>query len=115
MMGEVNVFRTKIKKGDHVRVIAGKEKGKEGKVLHVLMDKHAVVVEKLNLLKKHTRPNQTNPKGGIIEREGRIDLSNVMVVCASCNEPSRSGSKILPDGKKMRVCKSCGEALDKGA
>lgn len=114
-MREATLLRTKIKKGDLVQVIAGKEKGKEGKVLHVLPDKQAVVIEKLNLLKKHTRPNQTNPKGGIIEREGKIHLSNVMIVCANCNKPRRIGSKTLPDGKKLRVCKSCGEALDKGA
>ncbi|TAK05465.1 MAG: 50S ribosomal protein L24 [Candidatus Manganitrophaceae bacterium] len=114
-MKEATLLRTKIKKGDLVRVIAGKEKGKEGKVLQVLPDKGAVVIEKLNLLKKHTRPNQTNPKGGIIEREGKIALSNVMIVCANCNKASRIGSKALSDGKKMRVCKACGEALDKGA
>lgn len=115
MMEEATSLRTKIKKGDIVHVIAGKEKGKEGKVLHVLPDKQGVVVEKLNLLKRHTRPNQTNPKGGIIEREGRIHLSNVMIVCANCNKPRRIGSKALPDGKKLRICKSCGEALDKEA
>ncbi|WP_422666751.1 50S ribosomal protein L24 [Candidatus Manganitrophus noduliformans] len=115
MMGKaaLPLLRTKIKKGDIVHVVAGKEKGKEGKVLQVLPDKQAVVVEKLNLLKKHTRPNQKNPKGGIVEREGRVHLSNVMIVCANCVKPRRIGSKTLPDGKKLRVCKSCGEALDK--
>src|SRR5579884_1071184 len=115
MMRETTLLRTKIRKGDHVRVIAGKEKGKEGKVLHVLPDKGAINIEKLNLLKKHTRPNQTNPKGGIIEREGKIALSNVMIVCANCNKARRIGSKTLADGKKMRVCKACGEVLDKRA
>lgn len=109
------MFKVKIKKGDHVRVVSGKESGKEGKVLHVLREKHAVLVEKLNLLKHHTRPNQTNPKGGIIEREGKIDLSNVMIVCGNCNKPTRIGNKVLVNGKKLRSCKRCGEALDKEA
>ncbi|MBI3802894.1 MAG: 50S ribosomal protein L24 [Nitrospirae bacterium] len=114
-MGDSTLFKTKLKKGDHVRVIAGKEKGKEGKVLHILTDKNAVVIEKLNMLKRHTRPNQTNPKGGIIEREGRIAISNVMLVCGNCNKTTRVGSKLLSDGKKLRSCKECGEGLDKGA
>jgi large subunit ribosomal protein L24 len=112
-MKEMTLIKTKIRKGDHVRVIAGKEKGKEGKVLLVLPEKQAVVIEKLNLFKKHTRPNQKNPKGGIVEREGRIHLSNVMMMCGNCNKPVRLGSKALPDGKKMRACKHCGEILDK--
>lgn len=93
--------------------MAGREKGKEGKVLRVLPEKEAVVIEKLNIFKKHTRPNQKNPKGGILEREGKVHLSNVMVVCANCSKPARTGTKILPDGKKLRTCKSCGEVLDK--
>ncbi|HLG22427.1 MAG TPA: 50S ribosomal protein L24 [Candidatus Manganitrophaceae bacterium] len=114
-MKETTLAKVRIKKGDQVRVIAGKERGKEGKVLHVLPGKEAVVVERLNLVKKHTRPNQKNPKGGIIEREGKIHLSNVMIVCANCNKPVRVGTKALPDGKRLRSCKKCGEVLDKEA
>lgn len=113
MMREAVSTKTRIRKGDLVRVVSGKEKGKEGKVLHVLPEKGTVVVEKLNIFKKHTRPTQKNPKGGIVEREGAIQLSNVMVVCGSCNKPVRMGIKSLADGKKMRACKSCGEVLDK--
>ena len=105
--------KTKIRKGDLVRVMTGKEKGKEGKVLQILPEKQTVVIEKLNMLKKHTRPNQNNPKGGIIEREGKVHLSNVMILCGNCNKPTRTGAKLLPDGKKLRSCKSCGEVLDK--
>lgn len=112
-MRETVLTKTRIKKGDLVRVVAGKEKGKEGKVLQVLPEKQKVVVEKLNILKKHTRPSQKNPKGGIIDREGQIHLSNVMIVCGNCNKPVRIGSKSLADGKKMRACKACGEVLDK--
>ncbi|HZR45218.1 MAG TPA: 50S ribosomal protein L24 [Candidatus Manganitrophaceae bacterium] len=105
--------KTKIRKGDLVRVMTGKEKGKDGRVLQVLPEKQTVVVEKLNILKKHTRPNQANPKGGILEMEGKIHLSNVMILCGNCNKPTRIGAKSLPDGKKLRMCKSCGEVLDK--
>lgn len=105
--------KTKIRKGDLVRIMSGKEKGKDGKVLQVFPEKQKVVVEKLNILKKHTRPNQKNPKGGILEMEGKIHLSNVMIVCGNCNKPTRTGAKSLADGKKLRMCKSCGEVLDK--
>jgi large subunit ribosomal protein L24 len=113
MMKETAATKTKIRKGDLVRVMTGKEKGKQGKVLQIFPEKQGVVIEKLNILKKHTRPSQKNPKGGIIEREGRIHISNVMVLCGNCNKPARTGTKFLSDGKKLRVCRSCGEILDK--
>jgi len=112
MKGAAEV-RTKIRKGDLVRVTSGKEKGKEGKVLGVLYAKGSVVIERLNLLKKHVRPTQENSQGGIIEKEGRIHLSNVMLLCGNCNKPTRVGIKRLADGKKMRTCRRCGEVLDK--
>ncbi len=114
-MSDATLTKIKIRKGDRVRVISGKEKGKEGKVLRVLPEKQAVVVEKLNLFKKHAKPSQQNPKVGIIEREGRVHLSNVMVICGNCNKPTRLGAKILPEGKKLRSCKKCGEVMDKEA
>ncbi|MFQ5579835.1 MAG: 50S ribosomal protein L24 [Nitrospiria bacterium] len=107
------VIRTKIRKGDLVRVTSGKEKGKEGQVLNVLYQKESVLVERLNLVKKHARPSQQNSQGGIIEKEGRIHLSNVMLLCGNCNKPARVGIKLLADGKKMRSCRRCGEVLDK--
>jgi large subunit ribosomal protein L24 len=103
-----------VRRGDTVGVIAGREKGKRGKVLRVLTDKARVLVEHVNMIKKHQRPTQKLRQGGIIEREGPLALSNVLVVCSRCDKPSRTGIKILGDGRKVRTCKRCGEAVDKG-
>jgi large subunit ribosomal protein L24 len=80
----------------------------------VLTDKGRVLVEHVNMIKKHQRPTQKLRQGGIIEREGALALSNVLVVCSRCDKPSRTGMKILGDGRKVRTCKRCGEAVDKG-
>ena len=112
---EEGALRTRIRKGDLVRVISGKERGKEGKVLSVIPKKGMFIVERLNMIKRATKPSQSQPKGGIIEREGRIHFSNVMMVCANCNKAVRIATKPLPDGKKLRVCRKCGEPLDKEA
>jgi large subunit ribosomal protein L24 len=101
-----------IKKGDMVEVIAGKEKGKTGKVMKVLKEESRVIVEKLNFIKKHARPDAKG-KGGILEKEGSIHISNVMCVCEKCNAASRLGHKTLEDGKKVRICRKCSEVLDK--
>jgi len=114
-MVKPGALRTKIRKGDLVRVIAGKEKGKEGKVLGVLPAKQSFIVESLNMIKRATKPTQNQPQGGIIEREGKIHFSNVILVCSACGKGTRVGKKILPDGKKLRVCKQCGDALDREA
>jgi large subunit ribosomal protein L24 len=103
-----------VRRGDTVGVISGREKGKRGKVLRVLTDKGRVLVEHVNMIKKHQRPTQKLRQGGIIEREGALALSNVLVVCSKCDKPSRTGVKILADGRKVRTCKRCGEAIDKG-
>jgi large subunit ribosomal protein L24 len=103
-----------VRRGDTVGVIAGREKGKRGKVLRVLTDKGRVLVEHVNMIKKHQRPTQKLRQGGIIEREGPLALSNVLVVCSRCDKPSRTGIKILGDGRKVRTCKRCGESVDKG-
>jgi large subunit ribosomal protein L24 len=100
-----------LKKGDLVKVIAGKEKGRTGKVLKTIKDKDRVVVEKLNLLKKHKRADAKS-KGGIIEKEGSIHASNVLVICSKCDTGVRLGYKVLEDGKKVRVCKKCNEILE---
>jgi large subunit ribosomal protein L24 len=102
-----------VRRGDTVAVLAGKERGKRGKVLAVLRDKSRVLVEHVNMIKKHQRPTQKLRQGGIIEREGPIHLSNVMVVCGKCDRPGRTGTQILADGRKVRVCRRCGEAIDK--
>ena len=102
-----------VKKGDRVEVIAGKDKGKRGKVLRVIPDKARVVVEKVHMIKRHTKPTQKNPQGGIIEREAPIHASNVMVVCPSCNQPTRVGRRVAEDGSKVRVCRRCGGDIEK--
>ena len=103
-----------VRRGDTVGIIAGRERGKRGKVLRVLMDKGRVLVEHVNMVKKHQRPTQKLRQGGIIEREGPLALSNVLLVCARCDKPARTGIKVLADGRKVRTCKRCGESIDKG-
>ena len=101
-----------IRKGDQVRVIAGRDKGKAGRVLSVDQDKSLATVEHVNMLKRHTRPNPAKQiKGGIVEREGSIHLSNLKVVCGSCNKPTRVGHRSLADGTKVRACQHCGATL----
>lgn len=102
-----------VKKGDMVQVISGKDAGKKGKVLSVIPSKGRVIVEGVNIAKRHTKPTQGNPQGGIIEREAPIASSNVMVYCPKCKEPVRINKKIMADGQKFRVCNQCGEELDK--
>nr|WP_161955025.1 50S ribosomal protein L24 [Moorella sp. Hama-1] len=101
-----------VKKGDTVMVITGKDAGKKGKVLSVAAAKGRVIVEGVNIVKRHTRPTQRMPQGGIIEKEAPIASSNVMLFCNKCNRPTRIGRQILADGSKTRVCKKCGEVLD---
>jgi large subunit ribosomal protein L24 len=103
-----------VRRGDTVAVIAGRERGKRGKVLRVLPEAGRVLVEKINMMKKHQRPTQKVRQGGIIEREAALSLSNVLLVCARCDKPSRAGTKVLGDGRKVRVCRRCGETIDKG-
>ena len=101
-----------IKKNDKVIVLTGKEKGKIGTVLKVDVDKSRAIIEKINMVKKHAKPGGKRAQGGIIEKESPIHISNLMLVCSKCAEPSRSGRRILEDGTKARVCKKCGELLD---
>ena len=105
--------RYKIKKGDQVMVISGKEKGKTGKVSRVIPERGAVIVEKLNMVKRHVRPSPKYRHGGIIEKEAPIHISNVMIICEKCKGPVRVGKKILEDGGKVRYCKKCGEVIDR--
>lgn len=103
-----------IRKGDQVRVMTGRDKGKNGRVLAVNPYKRTVTVEHANIIKRHTRANPSkNVKGGILEKEGPIQISNVLLVCASCNKHTRAGHSTLPDGSKTRVCRRCGMTLDK--
>lgn len=104
---------TKIRKGDMVTIIAGRERGKTGKVLALHVADGTVVVEKLNIIKRHTKPSQKTRQGGILEREAPLSLSNVMVYCANCRKPVRLGIKLLDDGRRVRVCRKCKEVLEK--
>lgn len=103
-----------IKKNDTVEVIAGNSRGKTGKVLKVFTESGRVIVEGVNIIKRHSRPTQKNPQGGIIQKEEGIHASNVMVVCPKCGEPSRLGRQQVADsvsGRKstMRICRNCEE------
>ena len=104
--------KTHVKKGDIVEVIAGSEKGKRGKILRVLKDQGRVIVEKINMVKRHTKPSQNNQQGGIIEREGKIHISNVLPVDPKSSQPSRVSRKRLEDGTRVRVTQRSGELLD---
>ena len=103
----------RIRKDDMVIVIAGRERGKTGKVLRLMHDTNRVVVERINLVKRHTKPRGTQ-QGGIIEKEAPLHLSNVQPVCPRCDKPARVGTKRLEDGGAVRICRRCGEQIDKG-
>ena len=106
--------RMNLRKNDTVQVIAGRDAGKQGKVLKVLREKNRVIVQGVGFTKKHTRPNpQRNIKGGIAEREAPIHASNVMIVCGECNKRTRIGHKRMPDGTKARICRHCQGVLDR--
>ncbi|MBI2303396.1 MAG: 50S ribosomal protein L24 [Chloroflexi bacterium] len=102
----------KIRRNDTVLVIIGRDRGKRGKVHRVYPQEDRVVVEGVNIVKRHTKPRGTARQGGIVEREGPIHLSNVMFVCAKCDRPTRVGFRLLEDGKKVRYCRRCQETVD---
>lgn len=102
----------KIKKGDKIKIISGKDKGKEGKVLQVLAEKKKIVVESLNLVVKHVRPRKEGEKGQRIQFPAPLTASNVLLVCSKCNKPTRVGYKILENKKKVRLCKQCKEVIE---
>ena len=99
-------------KEDTVYVIAGKEKGKKGRVLLVDRGKNRVLIEKVNIIKKHMKPNKKYAQGGIIEKEAPIAISNVLLLCPKCNKPTKIGVSVLESGKKHRTCKKCKEVID---
>ncbi|MFA5675547.1 MAG: 50S ribosomal protein L24 [Christensenellales bacterium] len=102
-----------IRKEDKVVVISGKDKGKKGKVMFVEPSTGRLIVEKVNVVKKHQKPKGQGKPGGIVNQEAPIDASNVMLVCAKCGKPTRIAFKLLKDGGKVRACKKCGETFDK--
>jgi large subunit ribosomal protein L24 len=101
-----------IKKDDKVKILAGKDRGKIGKVLNVDRKKHRILVENVNIAKRHTRPNAQNRQGGIVESEAPVHASNVMLMCSKCVKPVRVKMQQLDDGKKVRVCRKCNEQID---
>ncbi|NLI82565.1 MAG: 50S ribosomal protein L24 [Deltaproteobacteria bacterium] len=101
-----------IRKNDTVMVTAGKDKGKSGKVMRIIPKKDRAIVEKLNMIKRHMKPSQQNRQGGILEREAPIHISNLMLVCSKCTDPTRVGYRILEDNRKVRFCKKCNEVID---
>jgi len=102
----------KIRKNDTVVIIAGKDKGKRGKVRHASPDEERVIVEGANMIKRHSRARRAARQAGIIELEAPIHVSNVMLLCDKCGEPTRVSIRFLADGKRVRVCKSCQEVID---
>ena len=100
-----------IKTGDTVVVLSGKDKGKQGKVLSVMPKDRKVIVEKVNVVSRHTKPRREGEEGGIIKREAPIYACKVMRVCPKCNKPTRPASKVQADGKKVRICKKCGAEI----
>jgi large subunit ribosomal protein L24 len=102
----------RLRKNDLVEVISGKEKGKTGKILRVLKDKNKLVIEKINLIKRHTRASPTTGQGGIVEKEGPLEVSKVMLVCPKCATATRFHLAETAEGKKTRVCRKCKEMID---
>ena len=107
-------LQTPIRRNDSVQVMAGKDRGKTGRVLRVLAEKNRLVVEGINFVKRHTRPNPgRGVKGGILEKEAPLHASNVQLVCPECSAPTRIGHKVLEDGRKVRICRKCEGVVDK--
>ena len=102
----------RIKKEDTVVVLTGKEQGKRGRVIAVFPKTGRLLVERVNMIKKHMKPNQQYKQGGIIEMEASLITSNVMLVCPKCDKPTRVANQILEDGRKLRACKKCKEVMD---
>ncbi len=101
----------KLKKGDVVTVLTGKERGKKGKILRIIPTENRLVIEGLNMLKTYTRPSQQNPKGGIVSVEGKLHRSNVQLVCPRCSKPTKISYQFLADKTKQSTCKNCHEII----
>ncbi len=110
----MNILNTYLKKNDVVMVVAGKEKGKSGRLLRLLPKNSRALVEKVNMVKKHQKPTANNRQGGIVEKEASIHISNIMLYCSKCSKPVRVASKQGAKGK-VRVCKKCGSEIGKAA
>jgi large subunit ribosomal protein L24 len=106
-------MRASIRKNDTVMVIAGRERGKSGKVLRVLHEQGRAIVERLNMVKRHIKARGPQSPSGIVEKEAPIHLSNLMMLCDKCNAPVRMGKRLLEDGRSVRICRKCKEQLDR--
>ena len=106
-------MHARIRKNDTVMVIAGRERGKTGKIMRVLPEKTRAIVERLNMVKRHQKGRGPQAAGGIVEKEASLHLSNLMIMCDKCNAPVRMGKLILDDGRSVRVCRRCKEQLDR--
>ena len=105
---------TPLRKNDNVLVITGKDRGKRGRILKVVPEKNRLIVEGVNLIKRHTKPNPgKNIKGGVVQREATLHASNVQLVCPECGARTRVGHRVLADGRKVRVCRKCEGVVDK--
>ena len=102
-----------VRKGDTVEVIAGKHRGKRGKVLRVIPKDGKLIIEGVNVVKRHKRATRAGAEAGIVEKEAALDASNVMLLCGACNKPTRTGVRVLDNGSKARFCKKCNEIVDK--
>jgi len=101
----------RLKKNDTVKILAGKDKGKSGKILFVFPDKNRALVQGLNMIKKHARRTREDQQGGVIQKESPMHISNLMVVCQKCGKPTKIGFSALSDGTKIRICKKCKELI----
>ncbi len=108
----MKINKCQIKKDDKVKIIAGKDKDKLGKVIQIIKKKNRVLVENVNMVKRHSKPNAANAQGGIVEKEAPIHLSNVMLMCPKCVAPIRPKAQVLEDGRKIRACRKCNEPID---
>jgi len=101
-----------VKKNDTVLVIAGREKGKKGRVLSIYPSKGRLLIEKINMIRKHMKPTRKYAQGGIIEKEAPLHISNIMLICPKCNKPTRISNTHLQEGRRVRMCKKCREVMD---
>lgn len=105
-------MNTHLRKGDEVLIISGKEKGRRGKIQKVIPQNESVIIEGLNLAKKHAKPTKTNPQGGVIDKALPVQKSKIMLVCSGCNQPTRFRRERAVDGALVRICRHCGRTLD---
>jgi large subunit ribosomal protein L24 len=104
--------RNFLKVNDQVEIIAGKDKGRVGKIIKLVAKSNKAVVERANMIKRHTKPSASNQQGQIVEKEAPIHVSNLMLVCPKCTKTVRAGNRIMEDGSKVRVCKKCNETIE---